>query len=127
MIGIVDSHTLIWMAETPEKLGSEATAFVRDPANRLVLSLASVWELALKESKGKLELNAPVQELVVRWEENGGLLLPITLTHIYRSVALPSIHRDPFDRMLIAQTLAESGKLLSDDADIRQYPVPVIW
>ena len=127
MIGVVDSHTFLWMAEASTRLGPEATAFVRDPANKLLLSLASIWELALKEAKGKLELNVPIQELVERWEENGGLLLPITLSHIFRSVALPSIHRDPFDRMLVAQALAEGGKLLSDDADIRQYPVPVIW
>ena len=127
MIGVVDSHTFLWMADAPGRLGPDAAAFVRDPGNKLLLSLASVWELALKEAKGKLEFNIPIRELVARWEEGGGLLLPITLAHIFRAVALPSIHRDPFDRMLIAQTLAEGGKLLSDDADIRQYPVPVLW
>jgi PIN domain nuclease of toxin-antitoxin system len=125
--GIVDSHTLIWLADRPDRVGPAALAFVRDPGNRVVLSLASVWELSLNESKGKLELSEPVEELVARWEDNGGLLMPVALPHIYRSVRLPSIHRDPFDRMLIAQTQLESAVLLSDDADIRQYPVPVIW
>ncbi len=127
MTGIADSHLLIWLADRPDRVGADAMAFVRDPANRLMLSMASVWELALKEAKRKLELSMPVHELVTRWVANGGLLLPITLAHVFRSVSLPSIHRDPFDRMLIAQTLAEGGKLLSDDADIHQYPVPTVW
>lgn len=127
MTGLADSHVLIWLADRPERMSSAALAFVRDPANRLMLSLASVWELTLKESKGTLELSVPVRELVDRWRANGGLLLPIGLPHLYRVGSLPSVHRDPFDRLLVAQALVENAVLLSDDADIHQYPVPTIW
>ena len=127
MTGLADSHLLIWLADRPERVGPGAVEFLRTPGNRAALSLASVWELALKEAKGQLKLSAPVSELVARWETNGGLLLPVRLPHIFRAVALPSIHRDPFDRMLIGQALVERLTLLTDDADIRKYPVPTVW
>ncbi|MFO0847007.1 MAG: type II toxin-antitoxin system VapC family toxin [Gemmataceae bacterium] len=127
MIGIVDTHTFLWLADTPEKVSADAAAFLRDPANEPTLSLASVWELVIKTGTGKLKLKAPVEAMAARWVRSGGRLLPITLEHVLAVQHLPSIHRDPFDRLLIAQAREERAALVSDDATVKQYPVPVIW
>lgn len=125
---LLDTHAFLWWAEEPAKLSSTAFATCSDKANRLLISLVSVWEIQLKIQIGKLSLKLDLRSLLEEQQrENGIQLLPITLPHILGLAGLPDYHRDPFDRLLIAQAQVEGLALLSSDANIVRYPVPVIW
>lgn len=125
---LVDTHAFLWMTVEPERLGSVARARIEDPASRVLLSLASVWEIAIKESLGKLELPAPVGSFV---EEQLALtrtaILPISFGHAVRVAELPWHHRDPFDRLLVAQALVDRIPLLSTDVSLDPYGVERLW
>jgi PIN domain nuclease of toxin-antitoxin system len=124
---VLDTCTLIWLASDPRRLGAGAVA-VLDTADEIHLSDATVWEICLKWQVKKLELPSPprtwVSEQARAWDLTR---LPIEPEHLYRAVELPELHRDPFDRLLVAQTLACGGKLVTPDPAIRQYPVSVVW
>jgi PIN domain nuclease of toxin-antitoxin system len=124
---LLDTHTFIWWSTTSHKLSSNALAVFNDPDSSPLLSLASVWELQIKYQLGKLTLPVPVLTLVTRQQENGIELLPITLAHIIAIGQLPSLHGDPFDRLLIAQSRIEDIALVTDDRWIREYDVKTIW
>ncbi|MBU4397702.1 MAG: type II toxin-antitoxin system VapC family toxin, partial [Planctomycetes bacterium] len=94
----------------------------------LYLSVASVWEMQIKSQLGKLKLNTPLDELVRRQQEvNGVELLPVLLDHVLTLRDLPSHHRDPFDRLLIAQTVVENATLVTHDPLVAKYPVRVVF
>lgn len=101
-------------------------AACEDPANTLLLSVASVWELQIKLQLGKLQLLRPLPTLIARQEANNSLLLPIALRHIFALAELPYHHRDPFDRLLIAQARAEHATLVSVDENFARYDVPLL-
>jgi PIN domain nuclease of toxin-antitoxin system len=101
---------------------------MHDPANRLFLSYASIWEMQLKHQKGKLLLRKPLRGIVrEQCSENGLALLPIEPTHIYALDLLPFHHTDPFDRLILAQAKSMSFTVVSDDAAFPAYGVPVLW
>jgi PIN domain nuclease of toxin-antitoxin system len=124
---LLDTNVFLWMI-SGTSLPARVTDAIGDPANELLLSVVSPWEMQIKSSKGNLELAAPVRQ-VVEAELQRGLvtLLPITLAHIEALSALPDHHRDPFDRLLIAQTLQENLTLVSADREIKLYNVPTLW
>lgn len=98
---LLDSHTLIWAADAPEKLGTQARGLIEDPAHDRLLSAASLWEMAIKVGLGRLPLSMPYRQWMDRTIADLGLeLLPITLDHAERQASLPWHHRDPFDRLL---------------------------
>ena len=127
MKGLLDTHTFIWCDVDPSKLSAKASAFIQDPANTVLLSVASVWEMMIKLSLGKLKLNAPLTSILAQQQANGIHLLPLALDHVLALEKLPSAHKDPFDRLLVAQANVEGAVLISGDPIFAQYPVNVLW
>jgi PIN domain nuclease of toxin-antitoxin system len=117
---LVDTHVAIWHFEDPELLSREAREAIEDPANTLYLSAASVWEWAIKAAQGKL---ATPDSLDAGARRAGFLELPVTWEHGRHASSLPWLHGDPFDRMLVAQTVAEDLVLVTRDPLVLQYDV----
>jgi PIN domain nuclease of toxin-antitoxin system len=125
---LLDTHTLIWFSISPSRLSERIINLLSDADNNLFLSIASVWEMQIKFQLGKLNLNLPLPELIETQKQTNGLqILPIELSHIYTLDGLPNHHRDPFDRILVAQTIFEKIPLLSIDAIFDAYPINRIW
>lgn len=125
---LLDTHVFIWLSLTPERLSQQVTDLLMDETNLWFLSLASVWEMQIKRQLGKLSLNLPLPELIASQQQTNGLqLLPIELNHIFTLENLPQFHRDPFDRLLIAQAITEQIPLLSIDTVFDHYPVQRLW
>ena len=110
------------------RLSRRARTVIEDPRNELYLSAASQWELVIKHQAGKLHADLALSVLLnQQLAENYLISLAIQPSHIKRVLDLPLHHKDPFDRLLIAQALEENLTLISADPDIRRYPVPVLW
>jgi PIN domain nuclease of toxin-antitoxin system len=125
---LLDTHSFIYFVDRPDALPSAARAALEDPSNDLFLSLVSPWEMQVKSTLGKLQLRKPVVELVQAELDRAAIqLLPITLHHIDALSRLPNHHRDPFDRLLIAQAVHEGLTLVSSDRIIAKYAAPVLW
>lgn len=124
---LVDTHVWLWLLEAPEKL-APSTLFNLEHASELVLSVASVWELAIKVNLGKVNLprgvsNARDEFLL----QAGAEELPICSAHALAAAQLPRLHRDPFDRLLIGQAQVEALVLVTADEVIRKYDVAIQW
>lgn len=125
---LLDTHIFLWLNSTPEKCSVNIRQLCEDSQNRLFLSYVSLWEMQIKQQLGKLELLAPLPEIVEASQRDHALvLLPIETRHIYTLSSLPRLHQDPFDRLLIAQAMQESMTLASVDKSIRAYRVDVVW
>ena len=120
---LIDSAALIWWFAGDAHLGPDATAAIEDPGTEAYASVASVWEIGIKQARGKLALDVPVPEIM-----EAGLInaLPIEMAHAMVAADLPRHHADPFDRMLVAQAQVEGLVLLTPDAALRRYGVPVM-
>ena len=128
MRGLLDTHTFIWWDSTPSKLSAAALSFLQNRANTILLSVASVWEILIKVRAGKLALPDPSGPyLVKKLAESRIEVLPIKLDHVLRIESLPVYHRDPFDRILIAQSLEEELPLITADPVFERYRVDLIW
>jgi PIN domain nuclease of toxin-antitoxin system len=124
---LLDTHVFIWWADDPEKLSPAALAALEDEANDLLLSVASVWEMQIKIQLGKLKLSLPLKELVKNQQETNNLTVsPVTLPHVLALDALPFHHKDPFDRLLIAQSIEEDLTLVSADSQFSTYSVKLL-
>ncbi len=124
---LLDTHIFIWWADQPEKLSHAALSALQDEANELLLSVASVWEMQIKIQLGKLKLSLPLKELIKNQQETNELnLLPVELKHVLALDALPFHHKDPFDRLLMAQSLEEDLTLVSVDSQFTAYPVKLL-
>lgn len=125
---LLDTHTLIWYYQTDLKLNTAARTLIENPANKVLVSPASYWEVAIKIGTQKPILQVPfgvfIQEAIT---DNGFTILPIEPHHCERLLLLPRHHKDPFDRMLVAQALAEGIPLVSADATLDQYNVQRMW
>lgn len=125
---LLDTHTFIWLNGKSSRLSERVTAICSNPSNTLLLSIASIWEMQIKLELGKLTLPASLAEIInVQQNTNGIRLLPIELIHVLELATLPDHHRDPFDRLLIAQAKIEKIPLLSDDPQMSKYPITVFW
>ncbi len=125
---LLDSHAFIWWDSQPDKLSPAALAACRDRANTLLLSIASVWEIQIKIQLGKLKLKIPFSEVMNdHLKTNNIEMLAITLPHIFALQNLPMHHKDPFDRLLIAQANIENIAVVSNDLVFSQYPVKLLW
>ena len=123
---LLDSHVFVWAKSAPEKLSDGARTAIIDPENEVFVSLASAWELWIKHAKKPIVAFAPVLDsgasaFLKATRESGIALLDITLDHAAGAAALPRIHRDPFDRMLIAQAMAERLTIMTDDTAFKRY------
>lgn len=122
---LLDTHTLLWALVSPAKLPAPTARAIRDPANAVLVSAASAWEIAIKVAIGKLSAN--VDEIVRAGLEAGFDELAITLAHAVRVRSLPPHHRDPFDRMLVAQAVEEGLTVVTRDAVVARYGVSTLW
>ena len=121
---MLDTHILIWAMQQPERLSPDARAALADRQNEILVSAASVWEIAIKVGAGRLSF--PVSDIDDMLAEMGFGVVEVAPRHAVELLALPLLHRDPFDRMLIAQARAEGPTLVSDDAAIRSYDVALL-
>lgn len=124
---LLDTHTFLWFFDTPEKLSPVVHDALSDPANACFLSVVSVWEIQIKTRLGKLSLSQSVEDAIRLAVDDGLQILPAELSHVFGLAGLPEHHNDPFDRLLIAQALFEHLTLVTRDAKIREYPVPLLW
>ncbi len=127
MKGLLDPHAFIWWDSDPSKLSAAALAFLQAPSNTVLLSVVSVWEMLIKLQLGKLALGVALRTILAQQQANGVQVLPVTLDHVLAVEGLPTPHKDPFDRLLIAQANVEGAVLVSADAIFAQYPVNVLW
>jgi PIN domain nuclease of toxin-antitoxin system len=125
---ILDTHVFLWWVLDIPRLSDEARSILQDGANELLFSTASAYELTIKAQSGRLSLPEPPDSYVPsRLAANAFESLSIELTHALRAGSLPTIHRDPFDRMLIAQAQIEGLPILTADPAISRYDVETIW
>ena len=125
---LLDTHTVIWAAESPALLSQPALAAIRDPLNDRIVSAATLWEIAIKFGLRKLDLSLPYRQWITRaLSDLRASLLPITVEYADAQSALPQLHRDPFDRMLAAQARVENIAIVSSDAVFDQYGVTRLW
>lgn len=117
---LLDTHALLWWLLDDPALGARARAAIADAGNQVHVSAATIWELSIKRSKGLLQAPEDLEALVL---DEGFISLPISLFHAQQAGALPDLHRDPFDRMLVAQAQAEGLELVTSDGMIPQYGV----
>ncbi len=122
---LVDTQLLIWAASLPGRLSSAALALLNEPTNELFFSAASIWEVAIKYALGRADFRADPRLLRRGLLDNGYSELPVTSQHAVNIDGLPPLHRDPFDRLLLAQALSEGIVLVTADAQLARYPGPV--
>jgi PIN domain nuclease of toxin-antitoxin system len=116
---LLDTHLLLWWLEDDPRLPAAAEAFITDSGNIVFVSAASIWEIAIKAALGRLEADPMAIEAVL--EPSGFEALPVTTKHAAEVSKLPLYHRDPFDRILVAQSLVEPMRLLTHDQALAQY------
>ena len=122
---MLDTHLLLWAAGEPSRLSPEARALIETPENELLFSAASLWEIAIKRGLGREDFRVDVRLLRRGLLDNGYSELPVGSEHAVALDGLPPIHKDPFDRLLVAQALVEGITLLTSDERVAQYPGPV--
>lgn len=122
---LVDTHLLLWTAEGIQRLPRKARVWMADPENELLFSVASLWEIVIKRGLKRPDFQVDARLLRRGLLDNGYQELPILSEHAAAVDSLPPIHKDPFDRLLIAQATVEGVTLLTDDTTVAQYPGPV--
>lgn len=125
---LLDTHTFLWWIADDPRLSSTARLIIRDAENQILFSAASAWEIAIKAQLGRLDFVHDPSELIPRLiAENALLGLPIEVSHALQVLKLPLPHRDPFDRILVAQAQVERLPILTADPLIAQYDVAIAW
>ena len=122
---LLDTHLLLWAAGPWERLSEVARAMIEAPDNELFFSAASLWEIAIKNGLGRDDFQVDARSLRRALLDNGYHELPISSAHTVAIDVLPALHKDPFDRLLLAQAMVEGITLLTADAVVAQYPGPV--
>jgi PIN domain nuclease of toxin-antitoxin system len=121
---LLDTHTFIWWDSEPEKLSENALSMLEDASNTLMLRVVSIWEMQIKIQAGKLTIDNPLQQIIEHQQNaNALLILPVETAHIYTLGDLSLHHKDPFDRLLIAQAIAEDMVIVTADKAFKAYPV----
>jgi PIN domain nuclease of toxin-antitoxin system len=122
---LLDTHLLLWAAGEPKRLSKQARALINNPDNELLFSAASLWEVAIKRGLGREDFKVDPRLLRRGLLDNGYSELPIISDHVVATESLPLIHKDPFDRVLVAQATVEGVTLLTTDSLVAQYPGPI--
>jgi PIN domain nuclease of toxin-antitoxin system len=122
---LLDTHLLLWAAGRPNRLPAAARKLIDAPSNELFFSAASIWEVAIKRGLGRRDFQADPRLLRRGLLDNGYAELPILSDHVVALDSLPPIHKDPFDRLLVAQASVEGITLLTADAVVAKYPGPI--
>ncbi len=121
---LLDTHALLWWLADDKRLGRHARELVEDPGNDILISMVSLWEIAVTTRVGKLQ--ADIREITDAVQQEGFILLDIGITHLLTLAGLPMHHRDPFDHLLIAQAIAEDATFISEDRNTARYPARVV-
>lgn len=125
---LLDSHAFVWMHEEPHKLSVIAANDILSPVNQIFLSVSSVWELQIKIKLGKFSFSNALENVIFQQQKENNLqILPVELSHALYLENLPLHHKDPFDRLLIAQAIVERMTLVSSDRQFSDYEVKVLW
>lgn len=125
---LLDTHTFLWMDHDPDNLSDTAREICKERSNQLLLSTVSIWEMQIKYQLGKLKLPADLPYIIENQvSTNDMTILSIEPVQIYKLATLPDIHRDPFDRMLIAQALLIGSPIITKDKKFSGYPIDTIW
>lgn len=125
---LLDTHSFLWFIDNHPRLSPAARLAIEDPSNTIYLSTVSMWEMAIKVSLGKLTLAAPIDIFVPQQiAANSFSILPIMVQHTFRIAALPFHHRDPFDRLLIAQSELEGFPIIGSDSVFDNYGITRVW
>ena len=124
---LLDTHTIIWFFESDPKLSSTAKSLIVDPDNQNYFSVASIWEIVIKQNLGKLNLSKPLDHILGHIQNNGIEIINIEAQHALKVADLPLHHRDPFDRLIIAQSLTMGYTILSKDNKFDLYSIDRLW
>jgi PIN domain nuclease of toxin-antitoxin system len=125
---LLDTHAFIWWDSEPQVMSHRALALCEDPENELLLSVVSLWEIQIESQLDKVRLRLPLSELVkAQQEANGMTILSLNALHVYALGELPPIHKDPFDRMLVAQAKVEKLRLITNDGIVSKYLIDADW
>lgn len=128
MILLMDTHTFIWYVTDNNRLSNQILELINDENNQIFLSIASLWEMGIKQGLGKLNFNLPFEIFIIQQlSVNDFTVLDIKFSHINVITTLPLHHRDPFDRMLIAQSIVENIPVLSADKIFDAYSIQRLW
>ena len=124
---LLDTHTLLWMQDDNQTLSTTAREILEDSRCNLYLSIASLWEISIKQSLGKLQLEYTLDELSESCLSNNILVLPIQLSALNILKNLPFIHRDPFDRIIVSTAIDMNFNLITKDLNLHKYDVNIVW
>jgi PIN domain nuclease of toxin-antitoxin system len=125
---LLDTHAFMWWHSEPEYIPKDTLTLIQDPENEVIFSVVSLWEMQIKVQLGKLTLRNDLELMLkIQQERNNISLISITLSHILELKTLPLHHKDPFDRMLIAQSKVGNAPLISRDLAFKSYKCSVIW
>ena len=125
---LLDTHTFLWVVSDDPRLSKSARKIFTGADNEILLSVASVWEILIKAESGKLPFPRPAGAyLRSQLRKTSTTVLPLLLSHVFQLENMPTHHRDPFDRMILAQAIEEGLPILSADTKFRLYPVEVLW
>jgi PIN domain nuclease of toxin-antitoxin system len=122
---LLDTHLLLWAAGEPKRLSKQARSLIENPENELLFSAASLWEVAIKRGLGRKDFRVDARLLRRGLLDNGYSELPIISDHVVATESLPLFHKDPFDRILVAQATVEGVTLMTIDSLVSQYPGPI--
>lgn len=121
MVLLLDTHVLLWALDTPERLPKAVAAQIEAPESTVYFSAASIWEIAIKTSLGRIKFRYAAEDIAHGARETGFIELPVTAAHGAKVASLPPHHRDPFDRLLVAQALLMPAHLLTADSALLPY------
>jgi PIN domain nuclease of toxin-antitoxin system len=124
---LLDTHALLWFSQGDAQLSLRAREIITDDASQLYFSVASLWEITIKLNLGKLKINHTIEELYALLEQLNIEILPIKQADLAQYLMLPLHHRDPFDRLLIAQAIDQNLTLVTIDGAFQSYSVPLLW
>jgi PIN domain nuclease of toxin-antitoxin system len=125
---LLDTHAFLWWVTDDDRLSERAGELIADGANDVYFSAASAWEIAIKAGLGRIRLPDEAWTFTPdQLERNAFQALPVHVAHAVAVITLPDVHRDPFDRMLVAQAITEGLTIVSADPELARYAVPVVW
>ena len=124
---LIDTHVVIWMNDEDEKISHTVKSIISDHKNEIVISMASIWELAIKINIGKLALGRSLEDFILFLKNSGFSFVNVEEQHLIQFIKLPLIHKDPFDRLLIATAISEDMTLITADKNMHQYDFDWAW
>ena len=125
---LLDTHAFLWFVLDDQRISTKAKSIIKDSKNEIYFSAASAWEMSIKIRLGRLTIEEDLEPFIIKQlAENNFSTLSITIFHSIYTSKLPNIHKDPFDRMIVAQAQVEDLSIISKDKNIKKYSVPVVW